>query len=799
MIQKHMLHIIAFLSLYALALFFQPAGMAAQNSGTAGLNDAGTFLLPLQKVYLHTDKDSWHVDETIWFKAYVVDAHTHRPDTLSGNLYVELVNARGRHIRSNVLQLNEGIAHAQLILPDSLPDGNYTIRAFTAWMRNFSEDFFFRKNIYIHNPEQENFIRWSERRQNRRFNRDLNEKQEEIRFDFFPEGGHFVAGLENKLAFKAVNALGQGKDVSGRVLDGDGNEVLRFESLFDGMGCFHITPAPGHRYLAEVSFANGNKQRFSLPEATESGFLLRVDRVDDVINIDVSRAFAAQADHVLENIFLLMQNPEQLIFASEGRIEDGSFSASIAAADVPPGMARVTLFDGWGTPLGKRDIFVQHPARQHRLKVAHHFIAGEEDGTAAIELDITPEYPGDAFVPGSYSMSVLSSHHEKKPGQSGLSSYLMLESELLSPIPALLSREDASMIDEALDLLMLANAWQRFDIEMAYAREMPEIRYGFGRGLALSGTVNALASDKSVEGIQVEMFVNDDRSNIYTSTTDQDGRFVFSGLQYEGVFTVTLRTPYSENGRNLWVDLDRAALRAVHYSMDMHTRPHGILSRGDDWERVERPGTRLRQAQQSKPKLGEHYFGRPDQVIYGHDIEGHYSNMMDLLINRVTSLTIEGGRMYFRGHSGGLMDDEPLFVVDGVMVHGSTFMSVNPTDVERLEVMRGSGAAIFGSRGGSGALIIFTKRGDESSLRNFEFVLTGYQVPVDFIRREINTEIYHQLGLSKTLLWEPELEIKPGQTTRISIPIENRDAIFMLFIEGITRDGQAVTVQQRIE
>lgn len=796
-----MLHIIAIFLLHALVFIFPPAGLFAENKGASKLSDASIFLLPMQKVYLHTDKDAWHVDESIWFKAYVVDAHTHRPDTLSGNLYIELLNARGKHIRSNVLQLNTGVAHGRLVLPDSLPDGNYTIRAYTAWMRNFSEDFLFRKNIYIHNPEQENYIRWSERRQNRRFNRSLDNKREETNFRFYPEGGQFVAGLENKVAFRASNALGQGKEVTGRVLDGNGNEVVRFESLFDGMGSFYITPAPGQGYNAKVSFADGHEQRFPLPEASESGFRLQVSQTKDALKVDVHAAVSAQQDPISNNIVLQIQNRDQILYTKHGILEDGSFSVSVPTSGLPAGLARVILFNESHEPSAHRNIFIRHPSKHHHINVSHQIIAGEQEGTASIELDIAPGLPGKDFVPGSFSMSVLAMNREKHPKHTGLLSYLMLESEIMAAIshPGFFSGHGNGLTNEAIDLLMLTHAWQRFNMETAYAQEVPEIRYGFGRGLAVAGAVNALASDKSVEGIEVEMIVNGDRSTIYTSTTDDDGRFVFHGLEYEGVFSVTLSTPSHENGRKLFIDLDRAALRAVTYTMDMTTRPHAVLSRGDDWERVDRPGTRLRQAQRSKPQLGDHFFGRPDQVIYSHDIEGHYSHMMDLLINRVSNLTIEGGRMYFRGQTGGLMDDEPLFVLDGVMVHASTFMSVNPTDVERLEVMRGSAAAIFGSRGGSGALILFTKKGDETSRRNFEFVLTGYRKPIDFYRQDLTNEVYRQLGLSKTLLWEPMLEIEPGKISRFSIPIEDPDAFIMLFIEGITEEGQAISVRKRIE
>lgn len=173
--------------------------------------------------------------------------------------------------------------------------------------------------------------------------------------------------------------------------------------------------------------------------------------------------------------------------------------------------------------------------------------------------------------------------------------------------------------------------------------------------------------------------------------------------------------------------------------------------------------------------------------------------MIDLLMGRITGLTIEGGtRLSFRGRTGVMEDDEPLYVVDGVMVHRTTFMSVNPSDLERLEVMRGSSAAIFGSRGGGGALLAFTKRGHEASRRTFEFVLTGYRQPETFYQSEINTREYQHLKLSQTLFWMPEIPFDPNGMTTVDVPLDSDHGNIFIFIEGLTNDGKPLFKRMEI-
>ena len=58
-----------------------------------------------EKVFIHTDKPFYFTGETIWFKAYCVDASFHTLSPHSRVLYVELINSKG-HVHDPVLQEN---------------------------------------------------------------------------------------------------------------------------------------------------------------------------------------------------------------------------------------------------------------------------------------------------------------------------------------------------------------------------------------------------------------------------------------------------------------------------------------------------------------------------------------------------------------------------------------------------------------------------------------------------------------------------------------------------------------------
>jgi len=113
--------------------------------------DDYTNKFPQEKVHLHLDKPYYAIGDDIWFKGYVVNTKTAAPTQMSQVLYVELINERDSVKKQVKLPLISGITWGDFKLTDSLSEGNYRIRAYTNYMRNFGTEFFFDKTIKIGN------------------------------------------------------------------------------------------------------------------------------------------------------------------------------------------------------------------------------------------------------------------------------------------------------------------------------------------------------------------------------------------------------------------------------------------------------------------------------------------------------------------------------------------------------------------------------------------------------------------------------------------------------------------------
>jgi TonB-linked SusC/RagA family outer membrane protein len=70
------------------------------------------------------------------------------------------------------------------------------------------------------------------------------------------------------------------------------------------------------------------------------------------------------------------------------------------------------------------------------------------------------------------------------------------------------------------------------------------------------------------------------------------------------------------------------------------------------------------------------------------------------------------------GNSGdGIKDPTPLYIVDGFEVTQDEFNIMDPSEFESISVLKDASAAVYGSKGANGVILVKTKRGREGKLR----------------------------------------------------------------------------------
>lgn len=104
-----------------------------------------------EKVYVQTDKPYYFPRETMWLKAYVQNFYPALKDSLSKLLYVELIASDHSIVELLNLKIEGGVATGSIKLPESIKPGEYVLRAYTNWMRNYGDSYIFYKPIAVFN------------------------------------------------------------------------------------------------------------------------------------------------------------------------------------------------------------------------------------------------------------------------------------------------------------------------------------------------------------------------------------------------------------------------------------------------------------------------------------------------------------------------------------------------------------------------------------------------------------------------------------------------------------------------
>jgi hypothetical protein len=101
--------------------------------------------------YLQTDRAAYIAGESIFYKLYVLDGTTKKRSVMSKVGYIILRTTNSDVTLKFRVNVNAGMAHGSLALPDTLTTGVYQIVAFTSSMRNRGNDYLFHKVITVVN------------------------------------------------------------------------------------------------------------------------------------------------------------------------------------------------------------------------------------------------------------------------------------------------------------------------------------------------------------------------------------------------------------------------------------------------------------------------------------------------------------------------------------------------------------------------------------------------------------------------------------------------------------------------
>ena len=182
----------------------------------------------------------------------------------------------------------------------------------------------------------------------------LHVESEKLSVYFSAEGGKFLAGVNQKIAFTVTNRLGQPVTVKGvLVAKGESSSIMQLKTLTPGYGVFPLIAQQGKQYQFLITDGIGQGQLFDLPEVESSGVALAVSRLDEeFINCSVQLAGIPATD-----LILAAYAGGRLIWGTELNVE-GEQKLKIPKEGFPSGLCELVVLDQSLTELGSRLIFV---------------------------------------------------------------------------------------------------------------------------------------------------------------------------------------------------------------------------------------------------------------------------------------------------------------------------------------------------------------------------------------------------------------------------------------------------------
>ncbi|HOW39167.1 MAG TPA: hypothetical protein PL123_01400, partial [Bacteroidales bacterium] len=221
---------------------------------------------PPDQLYLHTDRNRYQTGDTIRFQAYVRDYRSGFFETKSASMHVLLLDSVYHTIDSARFRISYSTASGWLKVPENSPFGFYSILAYTSSQMNYDPQYAFRMTIKVDRLRPgSNEVTQAEDDRN----------AADLRF--LPEGGTFITGIKQRLAFNAVDASGKRLNVSGQIINLKGEKITEFKSGPHGPGMIEFTPLPGESYFAKPLEKEFGNLSWPLPDADGNGVSLRVE------------------------------------------------------------------------------------------------------------------------------------------------------------------------------------------------------------------------------------------------------------------------------------------------------------------------------------------------------------------------------------------------------------------------------------------------------------------------------------------------------------------------------------------
>lgn len=756
-----------------------------------------------ERVYVHLSRSEYIAGDNIWFKVYVYDPSERILTPEANKLYAELFDQNGKLLERKILFVENGVANSFFRLKNDALAGNYTVRAYTNWMRNFQDQALSSSIVQVTALGEQKVIPFP------------TEATADIDLQVFPEGGLFVEGVDNHFGIKATLPSGHGTIANGYVLSATNDTIQTFKTNKFGISSFTLFAAKLAKYKIGIIYNNNQKKEIEVAPPAQKGIAVVVNNLQAgklLVSLKTNQTTLTEIKD--KPVHVLIHNNGSVYRSLYVKFTDAEKVFSVNRSELGSGINYITLFNDQFKPLAERVIYNNARVPKGTLTIE------QQLHTDSLTLEVnTIDSAANAAV--SYlSFSVLPGGTVGNNFSNSFFADVLLNASVKGSIedPNYYFEKNDYQHQLDLDNLLLTQAWRKYQWPDILMEKVPGIKFAYESGFTINATAeNRFKGGKPEKNSMFTLF-SPDNNIVLNAQADENGSVSFKNLYLNDSTKVIVSASGLKGGgwnRNtkaniVYHRLD-TAISVNKFTDEFSPVPVNATFVKPLTEKLyELKEVVVRAEKKKNPFEGNLYSTMGDRVFeITKDNYARYMSIEDLLRNefflRVTRSPM--GDLYIdmgRGPISMSGSNQPSLIIDGMVMNDLGYLSMlSVQDIQAVAVNK-SPNAMLGMRGGNGSINIITRRtgidwGPDGISNTRTLAVKGYAKPVAFFTPKYvlkpESETFQKYA---TIYWKPDVKTDSTGKAKFSFGVPKGISELQIRAEGISENGSLYYYNEKI-
>ena len=763
---------------------------------------------PVEKCFLHSDKQFYQPGETVWFKSYLT--LNGYPSTLSNVVYTDFSDVNGNVFSKAMWKVDGGTATGTIFIPDTLQTGVYRIRSYSLWMLN-EPQLIGEQMIFVLGKKDQAKVYYL--------------PTTDLKVDFFPEGGQLIANVQNRIAVRITDANKIPITNAHIELIDDAKQKITTPMVFEnGIGMFEFTPLENKKYQLLINIKLNEQKYFALPSVSVNGVNLIVS------NLSASKIFIqanAAESFITTNkfVYIVAQQNGKTVFVQKFNLEDAQNATVLNKKTLATGLFQVSMFNAQFQPLAERWIWVHQPSAT-TLTLTSDSVSFETkhknvytlsfNGTNAPDLSVSvipADLPAYDFV-----------HHPSIKAYQ----YLHANNNSAFVFCNSLPNVENETYSLWLDAMFLTINPARFSWQQIVSGKQKPLNYFFETGISVRGYVTKDKENMQFDSSKVDIITKGADSTTIFSTTklDEKGAFAVNNLHFKKSADIFVQATTKEKKKRkvnyellpgyidtLSIKISKAlwnpkflAYTSIEKTNESFIKNYSVSSLGKELAEIVIIGKNKAELKLDSlnTAITTDVF-RNSEFTKAPDSEFNYISFSQLFEQEFFGFRFNQGYDRMGGLDGtpatGLASGDLIsYYLNEQPISSEELTFINPSDVILVKVNRNTNLHL-GQMGPGPSVLIYTRSKGYKGKFGFNSTrLTGYSIPLIYNNPDYSNKNYlHTEDRRTTLLWQPT--IKFDSTGKAKIEFYNNDYTkkFKIVVQGIDKNGNLYYLEKIIE